>query len=145
MTLTEDIDGMHTDVAATRGRILVVDDEALFGKAVVRRLERAGYACEHAQDLASAAAMQKSIEPDLVLLDEPAAGLTGEEVERMIAVIHELNREAALVVVEHDMHFVRSIAETVTVFHQGRVLTEAPVEAVMADPQVRDVYLGKRA
>lgn len=84
-------------------------------------------------------------QPDLVLLDEPAAGLTGEEVERMIAVIHELNRDAALVVVEHDMHFVRSIAKTVTVFHQGRVLTEAPVEAVMADPQVRDVYLGKRA
>ncbi len=84
-------------------------------------------------------------QPELVLLDEPAAGLTGEEVERMIAVIHELNRDAALVVVEHDMHFVRSIAKTVTVFHQGRVLTEAPVEAVMADPQVRDVYLGKRA
>ncbi len=83
--------------------------------------------------------------PSLVLLDEPAAGLTGEEVERMIEVIHELNRDAALVIVEHDMHFVRSIAQTVTVFHQGRVLTEAPVEAVMADPAVRDVYLGKRA
>lgn len=83
--------------------------------------------------------------PWLILLDEPAAGLTGEEVQRMADVIREMNREASLIIVEHDMHFIRSIARMVTVFHQGRVLIEAPVDEVMANQKVRDVYLGKQA
>jgi branched-chain amino acid transport system ATP-binding protein/urea transport system ATP-binding protein len=83
-------------------------------------------------------------DPWLILLDEPTAGMTGEEVERTVALLHELNRTATLIVVEHDMHFIRRIAETVTVFHQGRVLVEADVDAVLGDATVRDVYLGKR-
>jgi branched-chain amino acid transport system ATP-binding protein len=82
--------------------------------------------------------------PWLVLLDEPAAGMTGEEVERMADIIREINRDAALIVVEHDMQFIRSIAARVTVFVQGKILMEDDVEAVMADPRVRDVYLGKK-
>lgn len=82
--------------------------------------------------------------PWLVLLDEPAAGLTSEEVERMVGVIKEINADATLVVVEHDMHFIRMIAKMVTVFHQGRVLIEEDVDTVLTDPQVRDVYLGQR-
>ena len=81
--------------------------------------------------------------PWLILLDEPAAGLTGDEVQRMAEVIREMNREATLIIVEHDMHFIRSIAKIVTVFHQGRVLIEAPVDEVMSNQKVRDVYLGK--
>ncbi len=83
-------------------------------------------------------------EPWLILLDEPAAGLTAEEVERMVGIIREMNESAALIIVEHDMHFIRMIAETVTVFHQGRILIEAPAETVLNDETVRDVYLGKR-
>lgn len=83
--------------------------------------------------------------PWLVLLDEPAAGMTGEEVEAMVSIIREINRDAALIIVEHDMQFIRSIAGRVTVFSQGAVLMEDHVDAVMADPRVRDVYLGKRA
>ncbi|MEM7301443.1 MAG: ATP-binding cassette domain-containing protein [Pseudomonadota bacterium] len=83
-------------------------------------------------------------EPWLVLLDEPAAGLTSDEVERMVSVIHEINKSATLIVVEHDMHFIRMIAKMVTVFHQGRVLIEEDAETVLNDPVVRDVYLGKR-
>lgn len=83
--------------------------------------------------------------PWLVLLDEPAAGMTAEEVERMASLIREINRDAALIIVEHDMQFIRSIAGRVTVFSQGSVLVEDHVDAVMADPRVRDVYLGKRA
>jgi ABC-type uncharacterized transport system ATPase subunit len=82
--------------------------------------------------------------PWLVLLDEPAAGMTGQEVERMADIIREINRDAALIVVEHDMQFIRSIAARVTVFVQGAVLMEDDVEAVMSDPRVRDVYLGKK-
>lgn len=84
-------------------------------------------------------------DPWLILLDEPAAGLDAEEVERMTGIIHELNRQAALIIVEHDMQFIRSIAETVTVFHQGNVLIEDHMERVMSDPVVRNVYLGKKS
>jgi ABC-type uncharacterized transport system ATPase subunit len=84
-------------------------------------------------------------EPWLILLDEPAAGMTAEEVDRMADLVAELNREAAIIVVEHDMQFIRSIARKVTVFNQGRILVEADVEAVMRDDRVRDVYLGKKA
>lgn len=84
-------------------------------------------------------------EPRLILLDEPAAGMTDEEVERITTVIREINRTTALVVVEHDMQFIRQIARTVTVFHQGAVLVEDHVDAVLSNPMVRDVYLGKKA
>jgi branched-chain amino acid transport system ATP-binding protein len=84
-------------------------------------------------------------EPRLILLDEPAAGMTDEEVARIVDIIKEINRTTALVVVEHDMQFIRQIARTVTVFHQGAVLVEDHVDAVLANPTVRDVYLGKKA
>lgn len=84
-------------------------------------------------------------DPWLVLLDEPAAGMTAEDVERMSDIIHEMTKTAAVVIVEHDMQFIRSIASTVTVFHQGAVLMEDHVDKVMSDPVVRNVYLGKKA
>ncbi|CAG0996940.1 MAG: ABC transporter ATP-binding protein [Bauldia sp.] len=82
--------------------------------------------------------------PWLVLLDEPAAGMTGEEVERMAEIIREINRDATVVIVEHDMQFIRSIAQQITVFSQGAVLMEDGVDAVMSDSRVRDVYLGRK-
>ena len=84
-------------------------------------------------------------EPDLILLDEPAAGMNHAEVQRTAELIREINRTQALVVVEHDMQFIRMIASTVTVFNQGRVLMEDDVGHVLADQRVRDVYLGKQA
>ena len=83
-------------------------------------------------------------DPWLVLLDEPAAGLSAEEVDRVTGIIDEMTHTAAVVIVEHDMQFIRSIASTVTVFHQGAVLMEDHVDRVMSDPTVRDVYLGKK-
>ena len=84
-------------------------------------------------------------EPWLVLLDEPAAGMTHEETERTAELIEEINRSAALIVVEHDMQFIRMISRTVTLFHEGRILMEDSMEAISADPRAREVYLGKRA
>ncbi len=84
-------------------------------------------------------------DPWLVLLDEPAAGMTAEDVARMTQILHEILKSAAVIIVEHDMQFIRSIASTVTVFHQGAVLMEDHVDRVMADPTVRNVYLGKKA
>jgi branched-chain amino acid transport system ATP-binding protein len=83
-------------------------------------------------------------EPWLVLLDEPAAGMTHDEVARTAELIREINRTATLIVVEHDMQFIRMIANKVTVFHQGRILLEDTMDVVAQDPRVREVYLGHR-
>ncbi len=83
-------------------------------------------------------------DPRLILLDEPAAGMSRDEVARLAALISEIARERSLIVVDHDMRFIRMIAETVTVFHQGRVLIEGEVDKVLADAMVKDVYLGKQ-
>ena len=88
--------------------------------------------------------MVVAAEPWLVLLDEPAAGMTHEEVERTAALIREINREASMIVVEHDMQFIRMISSKVTVFHEGRILVEGSMDEVSADPRVREVYLGHR-
>ncbi|HYL19055.1 MAG TPA: ATP-binding cassette domain-containing protein [Burkholderiales bacterium] len=83
--------------------------------------------------------------PWLVLLDEPAAGMTGDEVDRLIGVIRRINQTASVIVVDHDMAFVRMLGSTVTVFHQGAVLIEGPADQVLNDPMVREVYIGNRA
>ena len=85
-----------------------------------------------------------STDPALVLLDEPAAGMTDEEVRRTADLIRDINQTKALIVVEHDMQFIRMIATKVTVFNQGAVLVEDDVENIMRNAQVRDVYLGKQ-
>ena len=84
-------------------------------------------------------------EPVLVLLDEPTAGMTLDEVESTAALIRDINQTYSIIVVEHDMQFIRMIAETVTVFHQGKILAEDNVDNIMRDAAVRDVYLGKQA
>lgn len=88
-------------------------------------------------------AMVIASDPPLILLDEPAAGMTGEEVNRLAEIIQEINQRHALVVVEHDMNFIRQIGKTVTVFHQGKILAEDNVEGIMSNQRVREVYLGK--
>jgi branched-chain amino acid transport system ATP-binding protein len=83
--------------------------------------------------------------PWLVLLDEPAAGMTGDEVERLVNVIRRINETASVIVVDHDMGFVRMLRSRVTVFHQGSVLADGPADMVLDDPRVREVYIGNRA
>ncbi|WP_382325780.1 ATP-binding cassette domain-containing protein [Hydrogenophaga sp. UC242_50] len=79
----------------------------------------------------------------LVLLDEPVAGMSEEETARTAELILSIRAGRAVVVVEHDMRFVRRIADRVTVLHRGAVLRDGPVAEVLADPVVRDVYLGR--
>jgi ABC-type uncharacterized transport system ATPase subunit len=81
--------------------------------------------------------------PELILLDQPAAGMTHDEVARTAELVREINRTHALIVVEHDMQFVKMIARTVTVMHQGAVLVEDTMDRILKDTTVRDVYLGK--
>jgi branched-chain amino acid transport system ATP-binding protein/urea transport system ATP-binding protein len=84
-------------------------------------------------------------QPRLVLLDEPSAGMSAEETSRTAALIREVNKTTTMIVVEHDMQFIRQIATKVTVFHQGRILVEDIFDRIMANAAVRDVYLGRQA
>ncbi len=81
-------------------------------------------------------------QPQLLLVDEPVAGMTQGEIERTAQILASLAGAHTVVVVEHDMDFVRSIARTVTVLHEGRVLAEGPMRDVQNDPRVVEVYLG---
>jgi len=82
-------------------------------------------------------------DPRLMLVDEPVAGMTAQETERTAELLTSLAGERTVVVVEHDMEFVRSIAKTVTVLHQGSVLAEGSMSDVQNDPAVIEVYLGE--
>ena len=81
-------------------------------------------------------------DPELLLVDEPVAGMTPQETERTAALLLSLAGKHSVIVVEHDMEFVRSIASLVTVLHEGRVLAEGDMEVVQNDPRVIEVYLG---
>jgi urea transport system ATP-binding protein len=81
-------------------------------------------------------------EPQLLLVDEPVAGMTPQETERTGELLLSLAGKHSLIVVEHDMGFVRSIAQRVTVLHEGRVLAEGDMDRVQNNPQVVEVYLG---
>ncbi len=90
-------------------------------------------------------AMVLAAEPALILLDEPAAGMTGEERDRLARLVLESARSAAVIVVEHDMVFIRQIAKFVTVFNRGAIFREAMIDEIMADREVQEIYLGKQA
>ncbi len=81
-------------------------------------------------------------EPKLMMLDEPVAGMSVSEREQTAALLKRLCVGRAVIVIEHDMDFVKHIAHKVTVLHQGKVLAEGPMEKVQADPKVVEVYLG---
>ncbi|MCE8032028.1 urea ABC transporter ATP-binding protein UrtD [Billgrantia tianxiuensis] len=83
--------------------------------------------------------------PRLLLVDEPVAGMTEQEMERTAELLTGLAGKQSVVVVEHDMGFVRSIARKVTVLHQGSVLAEGSMDQVSSDPRVVEVYLGAEA
>lgn len=80
--------------------------------------------------------------PKLLLLDEPTAGMTEHETEKTAAILNGLKRDHTLLVVEHDMTFVREISDSVTVMHMGRVLAEGTIAEIEVNQKVRDVYLG---
>ena len=80
--------------------------------------------------------------PQLLLLDEPTAGMSPEETQRMTRMLEALPRDVTLLIIEHDMDVVGSLADRVTVLHYGEVLTEGTFAEVKADPRVYEVYLG---
>lgn len=82
--------------------------------------------------------------PRILLIDEPAAGMSDEETERTGELLLSLEKKHSLIVIEHDMEFIRQIARKVTVLHQGHVLKDGSFDTVKTDPEVIEVYLGRQ-
>jgi urea transport system ATP-binding protein len=128
------------DGAAERDRIAAtLETVRLAGKARLR----AG-ALSHGEKQWLEIGMVMAQDPELLLIDEPVAGMTEEETARTGELLESIAADRSVLVIEHDMDFVRQIARTVTVLHQGSVLCEGPVEQVQSDPRVLEVYLGHR-
>lgn len=88
-------------------------------------------------------AMQLVQKPDLIMLDEPAAGMGKPETFKTGEILKNVRKNCSIIVVEHDMDFVKQIADSVTVLHEGKVLMEGSIEEVLADETVQAVYLGR--
>lgn len=81
--------------------------------------------------------------PDLILIDEPTAGMSRDETNRTAEILKQLNDEGlTIIVVEHDVHFVKSVAQKVTVLHQGRIFMEGNVSEITSNQEVKKIYLG---
>jgi branched-chain amino acid transport system ATP-binding protein len=103
-----------------------------------RKVAELAYGEKRRVEIAMALAQQ----PRLLLLDEPLAGLSAEERATVTKLIAAISRETTLIMIEHDMDTALELAETMTLLHYGRVLADGPRDAVIADPQTREVYLG---
>jgi urea transport system ATP-binding protein len=131
---------MSTDGSEARDRIAATLDTVGLG---AKGGAPAG-ALSHGEKQWLEIGMVMAQDPELLLVDEPVAGLTDEETARTGELLLSIAAERSVLVIEHDMEFVRQIARTVTVLHQGSLLCEGGVEQVQRDPRVLEVYLGHR-
>lgn len=110
------------------------------------RAETAAGDLSHGQQQRLEIGMATTLDPKLMLLDEPVAGMSVEETADVASLIRSLNDEGmAFVVIEHDMEFVREISDRVTVLNQGSIFRQGPIEEIEADPDVKRIYLGEDA
>lgn len=133
--------------ATFRGRLAGEDrdylDQVLLLIGLVPERQRLAGVLSHGQKQWLEIGMLLMQRPQLLLVDEPVAGMTHQEMERTAELLTSLAGQHSVVVVEHDMDFVRSIARKVTVLHQGSVLAEGSMQQVQSDPRVIEVYLGE--
>ena len=87
--------------------------------------------------------MLMAARPELMLLDEPVAGMGRKETEKTARLLEKIKKECSIIVVEHDMQFAREVSDSVTVFHEGHVLDEGTMDSVSKNQTVIDVYLGR--
>ena len=125
--------------AAERQRI----EEILLTTHLIEQRHRPAAGLSHGQKQWLEIGMLLAQNPRLLLIDEPVAGMTDAETEQTAALLREINRTRSVVVVEHDMAFVRALDVKVTVLHEGSVLSEGSIDRVSDDPRVIEVYLGR--
>lgn len=118
-------------------------DETLHTIGLVEQYDKTSGALSHGQKQWLEIGMLMVQKPHLLLVDEPVAGMTHQEMDRTAELLTSLAGKHSVVVVEHDMDFVRSIARRVTVLHQGSVLAEGSMDDVQNNPKVVEVYLGE--
>ena len=140
-------EGVGSDLLRPSGRYRAIIDEAYSLLETLGLADQAllpvnalAYGRQRLIEIAVALGLQ----PRVLLLDEPAAGIPSGESGVIISMIERLAPDIALLIIEHDMDLVFRLARQITVLVQGRILVEGPPEAIAADPRVRDVYLGER-
>ncbi|HVA14443.1 MAG TPA: ABC transporter ATP-binding protein [Stellaceae bacterium] len=140
--------GVAGDFFRPAGKRRAVIEEA---HALLERLGIAGEALRPVRELAYGRqrlveiAVALGLDPKVLLLDEPAAGVPSGETGTIIDIIERLGPEIALLIIEHDMELVFRLARRITVLVQGAILVEGTPQEIAADPRVREVYLGERA
>jgi branched-chain amino acid transport system permease protein len=118
--------------------------EMLDWLALAHRADDSAGSLSHGQKQWLEIGMVMAAEPSVVLLDEPTAGMTREETARMAAMVRLLGQSVSVIVVEHDMEFVRALDVPVTVFHQGNVFASGSLEELRRDERILDIYLGRQ-
>ena len=118
-------------------------DEVLAIIGLKDRIESLAGSLSHGQKQWLEIGMLLSANPRLLLVDEPAAGMTRDEAERTAELLTNLAGDRTIIVIEHDMEFIRSIATRVTVMHQGQMLAEGSITEIKKNPSVLEVYLGE--
>jgi ABC-type branched-subunit amino acid transport system ATPase component len=131
--------------AAGRRRSIIEEAYALLerlgiGEEALRPVRELAYGRQRLVEIAVAL----GLDPKVLLLDEPAAGVPSGEAGTIIDVIERLGSEIAVLIIEHDMDLVFRLARRITVLVQGAILVEGPPQDIAADPRVREVYLGER-
>ncbi len=107
------------------------------------RTEARAGALSHGEKQWLEIAMQLASKPEIIMLDEPAAGMGKPETMKTSEILKEIKDECTIIVIEHDMEFVKKTADIVTVLHEGKVLTEGCYDEVLANETVQSVYLGR--
>jgi urea transport system ATP-binding protein len=110
---------------------------------LVQERDRRAAELSHGQKQWLEIGMLLAQDPKLLLIDEPAAGMSDAETAETAVLLREINRTRSVVVIEHDMAFVRALGVKVTVLHEGRVLAEGSIDAIQSNPRVIEVYIGR--
>ena len=141
------LDNLWTDAfARTRNtdQAMAVSQKILSMLGMKNQADVAASALSHGQQQWLDIGMVLCLAPRVVLLDEPAAGMTNEETRELSLLVRTLAKHTTVVVVEHDMEFVRTLKGHVTVLHQGKLFAEGDIETLRCNDAVLDIYLGRR-
>jgi len=139
--------GAHGILASMTAKLTRAKKEKIYGvlerTALVDRAFDKVSSLSHGQKQWVEIGMVLAQDPSIVLLDEPTAGMTADETHMTGEIIKSISQSHSVVTIEHDMEFVKQIAERIVVLHQGSVLAEGSVQEVQSNPEVIEVYLGR--